>query len=96
MTNDNNDQAAPDAAALELHDRQTKAIMAAAAEMLPTFLPRGFTVEAIFEGLIKGAAVVAMKGRGSTVFDIADMLDDFAAGFRHVPDPKRGNLHVVE
>lgn len=80
----------------ELHKAAVDSIAKSVYEMLPAFAARGFTPEMIFEGAVKGAVVVMMTGRDATLFEAADLLDDFAEGLRQVRDPKRGKLHVVE
>lgn len=96
MTTDqtNNDQAAD--AAERRTAAMVDAVMRSSAELLPRFAPQGFTPEAIAEGLIKAAGVVLMRGTGCTVFDVADVLDGFAAGFRTLPQAARENFTVVK
>lgn len=88
--NDNSEGPSP------AHIAQVDAISKSVYELLPNFAAKDFTPEAVFEGAVKGATVVMMTGRGLTLFEVADMLSDFADGLRAVRDPKRGKLHVVE
>ena len=94
--NDNQPNPATDEAALRVHESQVAAITRSVANLLPTFGPRGFTPEAIFEGAVKGAAVAMMAGRDVGAAEIAALLDDLAAAFRENPRLDRGKLHVVE
>lgn len=78
--------------ALEVHERQVKAVTAGVAKLLVKLGPDGFSPEAIFEGSIKGAAVQLIAA-GATVENVAEMLDDMAQAFRELEQP---TLRVVQ
>lgn len=69
------------------HDAKVKIITEAVAGLWPKFGPRGMQPEAIFEGAIRGAAVVALS-LGATPIDVAELLEDMADGFRDLRPPR--------
>jgi hypothetical protein len=69
------------------HDAKVKIITEAVAGLWPKFGPRGMQPEAIFEGAVRGAAVVALS-LGATAIDVAELLEDMAAGFRDLKPPR--------
>lgn len=77
---------------LALHDRQARAIMESVAELLPRFEPQGFTAEAVFEGAVKGAAVVLLRA-GASPKDVARILGEMGDSLVHIME--RPKLHVV-
>lgn len=78
---------------IQTHDRQAKAITKAVAGLLTRFGPLGFTPEAIFEGAVRGGAVVLLGGTNASVSDVADLLSEVGNEFRDLAKP---NFTVVQ
>lgn len=74
------------------HDAKVKIITEAVAALWPKFGPAGMPPEAIFEGAVKGAAVVLLS-IGARPGEVAGLLEDMAAGFRDLAPPR---LRVVD
>ncbi|WP_137131527.1 hypothetical protein [Rhizobium sp. FY34] len=89
---DQTDTTADDAAHAQAVDTVVNSIF----ELVPAFARLGASPEMVFEGAVKAGAAVLMSGAGASRFDVAELLEHMAAGFRVTHDPKRGNLHVVE
>ena len=78
---------------LALHDRQARAIMEAVAELMPRFGPQGFTPEAVFEGAVKGAAVVLLRA-GAAPKDVARILEEMGGSLVDIIErPKLKLVH---
>lgn len=96
MNENQTDQAPVDEVEERRRAAQVDAIMRAVSELLPRFGPQGVPPEVIAEGAVKGAAVILMRGLGCTLFDVADVMDGFAEGFRNLPQVSRESFRVVE
>jgi hypothetical protein len=65
-----------------VHDRQVQAVAKACFNMIENFVPEGFTVEALTEGLLKGAAMVILADPRCRPEDAAEVFEAFADALR--------------
>lgn len=76
----------------EKHDRQARAVTDALVKLNTNLAPVQFSPEAIFEGAIKGGAVVLISRLGCSGEDIADLLTEMAEAFRDLDNER---IHAV-
>jgi len=70
-----------------VHDRQVQAVAKACFNMIENFVPEGFTVEALTEGLLKGAAMVIVSNPRCRPEDAAAIFEAFAEALRQSITP---------
>lgn len=78
---------------IEIHDRQVAAVTTAVAKLILKVGPLGFTPEAIFEGAVKGGAVLLLSTTSAKAADVAELLITLGEEFRSLDKPA---LRVVQ
>lgn len=66
---------------IEEHDRNVRLVAEAVFGLVAKFQPQGMTPVAVFEGAIRGGALAMALGNGETPQNIAESLEEIAAGF---------------